>query len=68
MTTIEQFPKLKKRRSDKTCDLCGCVFLEWGNNPHPFIGEVCCDSCNEGLVIPARMALASRRKFEEEIR
>lgn len=38
----------------KTCDICNKEFSEYGNNPTPFKGEVCCDECNYTKVLIAR--------------
>jgi len=46
--------KMKFRR--KTCSLCKCEYVGWGNNAAPFPGR-CCDGCNANKVIPARIAL-----------
>jgi hypothetical protein len=39
----------------KTCCICGEDFHEWGNNPAPFTGEICCNDCNDRFVVPIRM-------------
>jgi len=43
----------------KVCVLCGESFTEFGNNPWPLAtlddGQ-CCDECNYGRVLPARLA------------
>lgn len=39
----------------KRCDICQKRFSEYGNNPCPFSGSVCCDKCNEKLVVPMRI-------------
>ena len=46
----------------KECDICHCKFTEWGNNPAPFIGEICCDECNTNLVVPARIYISMKRR------
>ena len=50
-------------KSDKL-DYPVCVFCknmcetEYGNNPSPILSKgKCCDNCNEGIVIPARMGM-----------
>ena len=53
----------------KVCCLCGREFTGWGNNPWPVDKHPdhrCCDDCNAGLVIPARLALISVRNKEEK--
>jgi len=39
----------------KTCSICKKSFDEYGNNPSPFHGEVCCDACNKNIVLPIRI-------------
>lgn len=39
----------------KQCDLCKKQFNGWGNNPAPLAGKVCCNECNQTLVIPERI-------------
>ena len=44
------------------CVLCGNHFVGWGNNPEPVRSSdwgQCCTTCNETVVIPARLASAS---------
>lgn len=43
---------------EHVCSLCGQTFTGWGNNPEPLatFEERCCDQCNRGKVIPARLA------------
>ena len=37
------------------CCLCGKRFKGYGNNPDPVKKEgLCCDECNEKIVIPVR--------------
>jgi hypothetical protein len=45
---------------EKVCDLCGYPFSEYGNNPRPLPGKICCNVCNTTKVVPARMAAARR--------
>lgn len=40
---------------EKICCICGKKFTEWGNNASPVMSGVCCDSCNNTIVIPARI-------------
>ena len=42
-------------KDKKKCCICGCEFYGWGNNPWPYKGDSCCDSCNSMYVIPARI-------------
>lgn len=39
----------------KTCSICKKSFDEYGNNPSPFHGEVCCDDCNNKYVVHLRI-------------
>ncbi len=39
------------------CCICGKESAGYGNNPHPFEGDKCCDECNLKRVIPKRMEL-----------
>lgn len=41
------------------CCFCGKKFEGWGNNPYPANKDDdarCCDSCNDSVVIPNRLA------------
>ena len=59
------------------CCFCGKEIDGFGNNPSPFaeIEELrdarCCDECNSGIVIPARLTLLQLQKdlegFDEVI-
>ena len=39
---------------EKRCCLCGQVYEGFGNNAWPLADGECCDSCNDGLVVPER--------------
>ena len=39
----------------KICSICKKPFSEYGNNPAPFHGEICCDDCNAKYVLPLRV-------------
>ena len=40
----------------QTCCICNKIFVGYGNNPAPITQEGrCCDDCNTGKVIPARL-------------
>jgi len=43
--------ELKKR-----CVICGREFTGWGNNAEPVKKGLCCDTCNDNIVIPARFS------------
>jgi hypothetical protein len=40
---------------EKECDICGKTFTEYGNNPSPIKADLCCNECNEKLVVPLRI-------------
>lgn len=42
-------------KDNKVCSICDKPFSEYGNNPSPFNGDVCCDECNQRFVIPLRI-------------
>ena len=53
------------------CCICGKEFEGYGNNPYPVVeeeGAKCCDDCNEGIVIPARINETLTAKVKEERR
>ena len=52
----------------KKCDLCEKQFEGYGHGPHPFKGKVCCDACNDKIVVPIRKAMtyASRKPTKAE--
>lgn len=39
----------------KKCSICGKDFKEYGNNAQPVNNGICCDYCNENVVIPTRI-------------
>lgn len=42
--------------SDKqVCSICHKEFEGWGNNAEPVNSGVCCDDCNNSVVISARI-------------
>ncbi len=41
--------------NNKICSICKKPLSEYGNNPAPFHGEVCCDDCNAKYVLPLRI-------------
>ena len=41
----------------KKCDLCGNKFEGPGHNPAPFNRDICCDECNNNLVLRLRLYL-----------
>lgn len=45
---------------EKECDICGKQFNEYGNNPAPIHGDICCNECNETLVVPLRIFQVSK--------
>jgi hypothetical protein len=47
---------------ERICSLCGETFIGMGNNPEPLkeFEERCCDDCNWGKVVPARIARMQR--------
>ena len=63
---IRDFKKMsadERKRLTKKCCICGREFLEFGNNPYPYMekGE-CCNRCNYDYVIPCRLHLISLPK------
>lgn len=47
------------------CPFCGKVFSGYGNNCAPVINDTearCCDECNMGVVIPARIVQIKESK------
>ena len=55
---------MTKENEEKICCICGKKFIGWGNNPEPVKHEgVCCDECNNSVVLSARLI-----QFNQEIR
>jgi len=54
---IDKFCKENKINLDeKTCVICNKLFTEFGANPSPVKESgVCCNKCDNEVVIPARM-------------
>ena len=45
------------------CCICHKTFTGWGNDPYPVEKDPnaqCCDACNMGVVVPARMIAITR--------
>ena len=49
--------------TSNNCCICGADAGYYGNNPAPYEGDKCCDTCNWSCVIPARIG-----RFGEEAR
>lgn len=47
------------------CEICGKLTKGYTNNASPVIEGVCCDKCNEKVVIPARLSMIAE-EFEDE--
>lgn len=50
------------------CSICGKEYVGYGNNAYPINDGRCCDNCNKEVVIPARIALITRRRKKEEVK
>lgn len=49
-------------KENKSCCICGQIFIGEGNNPWPVKEDgVCCDDCNYDKVVPARL-----KKWKED--
>jgi hypothetical protein len=48
---------MNRLREFKCCICEDSVEGEYGNNPAPFVGDKCCDYCNEIAVVSVRMAM-----------
>lgn len=49
----------EKTRPTFKCAICKLTFMGYGNNPAPIVNDPearCCDDCDAGIVIPARIA------------
>ena len=47
------------------CCICKKDAGEFGNNAQPVMEGSCCDKCNEGVVIPIRMAKFFKKKSSD---
>lgn len=47
--------KENKMNETFTCCICGKVCEGYGNNAEPVKEGICCDKCNEEVVIPKRL-------------
>jgi hypothetical protein len=47
---------------EKDCCLCGESNIEYQNNPDPLKGSICCNICNDTVVIPLRIRIMKRTK------
>ena len=61
---IDKFCKENKINLDeKTCVICNKLFTEFGANPSPVKESgVCCNKCDNEVVIPARMEGLNAKK------
>ena len=60
---------MKEFEFEKICCICGCELEGFGNNPDPIVrreGAVCCNWCDNTVVIPARIAQMRERDREEK--
>lgn len=44
------------------CSVCDKVIEGTGNNPSPFKRDLCCDECNESIVLQLRLFLSGNTK------
>ncbi|MCL2521270.1 MAG: hypothetical protein FWE36_00245 [Erysipelotrichales bacterium] len=40
---------------NKICSICETKIVGYDCNPHPFKGDVCCEACNQTIVMPVRL-------------
>lgn len=52
---IKETLKKEKKMSKQVCVICNKEFEGWGNNAEPVKEGVCCDECNNSVVISARI-------------
>jgi len=45
------------------CCLCHKIFEGYGNNAQPVKDGKCCDECNQMIVIPHRVYLFCKKKY-----
>ncbi len=45
----------KGKNITNICSICNNEFSEYPNNPYPLSKGICCDSCNQELVIQSRI-------------
>lgn len=58
--------KLDEDMEKKTCVICGKEFEGYGNNAQPVKDGMCCDECNQKVVIPARLKKSGLKEDMEE--
>jgi len=47
------------------CSICKEIRVEYGNNAQPINEGICCDECNEEIVLPQRF---HKMKWGQDIR
>ena len=47
--------KLYGNQSEHVCSICGKKYKGYGNNAWPVNNGICCDDCNNHVVIPHRL-------------
>jgi hypothetical protein len=50
--------------TDETCVLCGWPIDGYGANPAPLADGRCCEWCDQHIVIPLRIRIATREREE----
>lgn len=51
--------------SKHVCSICGKEFDGFGNNAEPVNDGLCCDKCNNDIVIPRRLADIGKKKLSD---
>jgi hypothetical protein len=61
--------RIRNNLPDILCCLCGKICETKGHHPYPLVDresdKKCCNVCNGEKVIPARMALWVRKKYDD---
>jgi len=56
---------IKMSKQQYECCLCKCERYGYGNNPQPVMEGKCCNSCNNNVVIPARINTHMKNKSKK---
>lgn len=51
--------KTNIKKNTNVCSICGKTYKGMGNNAFPFNMGRCCNKCNDNVVIPLRIMMAT---------
>tara|TARA_R110000824_G_scaffold270330_1_gene458764 strand:- start:272 stop:433 length:162 start_codon:yes stop_codon:yes gene_type:complete len=49
------------------CVICKVVFEGYGNNAEPIRKGICCDDCNQKVILPIRLSQLAKGELKGEL-